>query len=121
MEDINNIPFSFDRNVSKWIAKLGISHADNSFADGITLTNTIINNYPKDEDDTVVDNFTYKYTYKTKSGDYKTLVRTVTDTEGFIGVLGLTNRVVPDDNLFYTIDFELERDPWKNYKNFYIK
>jgi len=23
--------------------------------------------------------------------------------------------------LFYTIDFELERDPWKNYKNFYIK
>jgi len=45
MENINNVPFSFDRNVSKWIAKLGVSHADNSFADGITLSNNVINNY----------------------------------------------------------------------------
>ncbi|MBR2247235.1 MAG: hypothetical protein IJ880_09455 [Bacilli bacterium] len=34
---------------------------------------------------------------------------------GFIGVLGLANRVLPDNNLFYTIDYELERDPWNNY------
>jgi hypothetical protein len=27
MENINNIPFSFDRNTSKWIAKLGVSHS----------------------------------------------------------------------------------------------
>ena len=120
MENINNIPFSFDRNVSKWVAKLGTSHADNSFADGITLTNTVINNYPQGEDDAVVDNLSYKFTYKTKSGDYKTDIRTVSKTGGFIGVLGLANRVVPDSNLFYTVDFELERDPWKNYKNFYI-
>lgn len=43
MENINNVPFSFDRNVSKWVAKLGISHSKNSFADGITLTTNIIN------------------------------------------------------------------------------
>lgn len=41
MENINNIPFSFNRDVSKWIAKLGISHANNSFAHGITLSNNI--------------------------------------------------------------------------------
>jgi len=44
MENINNIPFSFNRNTSKWIAKLGTSHTNSSFADGITLTNSIINN-----------------------------------------------------------------------------
>lgn len=41
MENINNIPFSFNRDVSKWIAKLGISHTNNSFAHGITLSNNI--------------------------------------------------------------------------------
>jgi hypothetical protein len=40
---------------------------------------------------------------------------------GFIGVLGIANRVLPDENLFYTIDYTLERDPWKNYVNFDIK
>jgi hypothetical protein len=43
MENINNIPFSFDRNVSKWIAKLGVSHSNSSFADGITLSNVLLN------------------------------------------------------------------------------
>jgi len=38
MENIHNIPFSFNRDVTKWIAKLGISHCDNSFADGIVLS-----------------------------------------------------------------------------------
>nr|DAF44565.1 MAG TPA: hypothetical protein [Podoviridae sp. ct8Lf7] len=44
MENINNIPFSFDRNTTKWLAKLGTSHSENSFADGITLSNVIIEN-----------------------------------------------------------------------------
>jgi hypothetical protein len=118
MEDINNIPFSFDRNVSKWIAKLGTSHAENSFADGITLTNTVVNNYATDG--VVVDNFQYKFSYKTKNGEIKTIVRTVANKTGFIGVLGIANRILPDDNMFYTVDFQLERDPWKNYKNFEI-
>nr|DAM10039.1 MAG TPA: hypothetical protein [Caudoviricetes sp.] len=41
MENINNIPFSFNRDTSKWIAKLGTSHSSSSFADGITLTNVV--------------------------------------------------------------------------------
>lgn len=35
---IDNIYFSFDRNTSKWISKLGITKADNSFSNGIVLT-----------------------------------------------------------------------------------
>ena len=41
-ENIDNQYFSFDRNTSKWIAKLGISKADNDFADGVTVDNNII-------------------------------------------------------------------------------
>lgn len=41
-ENINNSFFSFDRNTSKWIAKLGVSHTGNAFSDGVTLANNII-------------------------------------------------------------------------------
>lgn len=41
-ENIYNSFFSFDRNTSKWISKLGVSKADNDFSDGITLSNNII-------------------------------------------------------------------------------
>lgn len=44
MENINNMPFSFNRNTSKWIAKLGMSHAENSFANGIVLTENVFPN-----------------------------------------------------------------------------
>lgn len=40
-ENIDNVYFSFDRNTSKWIAKLGTSHADNAFSDGVTLTENV--------------------------------------------------------------------------------
>lgn len=43
-ENINNMYFSFDRNTSKWIAKLGVSHSNNDFSDGVTLSNNIIPN-----------------------------------------------------------------------------
>jgi len=36
-ENIYNQYFSFDRNTSKWIAKLGVSKHDNDFSDGVTL------------------------------------------------------------------------------------
>jgi len=134
MENINNIPFSFDRNVSKWVAKLGISHADNSFADGITLSNTVVDNY-FNENRIASDNTKFKFTYMTKGNGLKTITLDASDPnilekvdgvvqpleEGFIGILGIANRVLPDDNLFYTVDYTLERDPWKNYKNFAIK
>ena len=35
---IDNIYFSFDRNTSKWISKLGVTKSDNSFSNGIVLT-----------------------------------------------------------------------------------
>lgn len=41
-ENIYNSLFSFDRNTSKQIAKLGISRADNNWSDGIVLTENII-------------------------------------------------------------------------------
>ena len=41
MENIDNIPFSFDRDVLKGISKLGISKSGNDFSDGIVLSNNI--------------------------------------------------------------------------------
>lgn len=41
-ENIFNQFFSFDRNTSKWIAKLGVSRHDNDFSDGVTIGNNII-------------------------------------------------------------------------------
>lgn len=41
-ENIYNQFFSFNRDTSKWIAKLGISTHGNSFSDGVTLSNPII-------------------------------------------------------------------------------
>lgn len=41
-ENIYNQFFSFDRNTSKWISKLGVSRFGNDFSDGITLENNII-------------------------------------------------------------------------------
>ena len=43
-ENIYNSFFSFDRNTSKWIAKLGTSTTNSSFADGVTLDNVVIKN-----------------------------------------------------------------------------
>lgn len=40
-ENIDNMYFSFDRDTSKWIAKLGMSKAGNSFSEGIVLTENI--------------------------------------------------------------------------------
>lgn len=46
-ENINNSYFSFDRNTSKYISKLGVSRANNDFSDGITLDTNIIANDAK--------------------------------------------------------------------------
>lgn len=49
-ENIYNQYFSFDRNTSKWITKLGVSKYGNDFSDGITLDNVVIedNNWSAD-------------------------------------------------------------------------
>lgn len=41
-ENIYNQYFSFDRNTSKWISKLGISNYNNDFSDGVTLENNVM-------------------------------------------------------------------------------
>lgn len=76
MENINNIPFSFDRNTSKWIAKLGTSHTESSFADGITLSNVIIEN-SENEQGEVVTNFKVPVSYVNKKGEWVTQNYTV--------------------------------------------
>ena len=122
MENINNIPFSFDRNTSKWIAKLGTSHSNSSIADGITLSNVIVNNIVGDNGE-VVDNFKVFYTYLDKYGNEKTLEKIVhvDNRNGFIGALQLSNRMLPNPELFYQIEFTKERDNYLNYEKFDIK
>lgn len=113
MENIDNIPFSFDRNTSKWIAKLGTSHSESSFADGITLTNVI------------VDDVDYKIQvpYTTKTGEEKIATFTVAEScrNKYIGTLLLKNRVLPSSQLPYVITYSLQRDQYGNYKKFEIK
>ena len=41
-ENIYNEYFSFDRNTSKWITKLGVSKYGNDFSDGVTLEENVI-------------------------------------------------------------------------------
>lgn len=124
MENINNVPFSFDRNTSKWIAKLGVSHSENSFADGITLSNVITKNRLDSNDYAVEeDQFKFNYTYITKAGEEKTVTYEVApeDRRKFIGVLSLSNRTLPDSQVFYNISYSLERDQYQNYRKFRIK
>jgi hypothetical protein len=43
MQNIDNIPFSFNREVVKMIGKLGTSNHANDYSDGVTLSNNIMN------------------------------------------------------------------------------
>ena len=117
MDNIDNIPFSFNRDVSKWIAKLGISHSENSWARGITLSNNIFEN-----DGTTSGAQYTTITYLSKQGSYKTKNISILDRSGLVGVLGLTNHVLPQGQDIETFcTFELERDIYGNYKNYEIR
>lgn len=124
MENINNIPFSFDRNVSKWIAKLGQSHAENSFAEGIVLSQNIYNNNGK------VDGYpNISFKYLTKTGNYANYkwvsegsYAKVVDTYNLVGILNLVNQVIPEGNNIQCFEkFDLLRDIYGYYKLFSIK
>lgn len=119
MENINNIPFSFNRDTSKWISKLGTSHSNNSFADGITLSNVIINN----SKDIIVDNFNVQIEYIDKSGKIVTKNYTVPENsrKNYIGVLTLSNRILPSQQIHYQIQYSLQRDQYSNYNKFTIE
>lgn len=119
MENINNVPFSFDRNTSKWIAKLGTSHANSSFADGITLTNVVIDDTFR-ENGSATSNTNIPVTYIAKDGSQKTLTVDGSRLNKFIAGLSLSNRVLPDSQVHYKVDFELLKDSQENYKLFRI-
>lgn len=121
MENINNIPFSFNRDTSKWLAKLGTSHSDNSFADGITLSNNIINN-TYDTNYSISDIDTYQYTYQDKEGKDITVYSKVPleARKYLVGILSLSNRTLPTMNALPKITYSIERDISGNYNKFYI-
>lgn len=123
MENINNMPFSFDRNTSKWIAKLGTSHTESSFADGITLSNVIIENL-ENENGEVVTNFRVPVSYINKRGEWVTTNYSIANDnksrKKYIGVLSLSNRILPDSQLHYQVSYSLQRDQYGNYKKFEI-
>lgn len=124
MENINNIPFSFDRNTAKWLAKLGTSHSESSFADGITVSNVIIENFQNDKNE-IVTNFKVEIPYIDKQGKQQVDIAEISDTQGrgrtgYIGLLSLSNRVLPDSQLFYTVTYSLQKDQYGNYNNFEI-
>lgn len=78
MENIDNIPFSFNRDTSKYIAKLGKTQSISSFAEGVTLTNVLINNTLEKETGNatvskLVDDLSFDVEYATKLGTYKTV------------------------------------------------
>lgn len=99
-ENIYNQYFSFDRDTSKAIAKLGISKYDSQFADGITLSNNIVSDSNK----------IIKHTFENRE-----------ITCVVIGDLNISNRVLNKaDNVKYIIKYEIVRDVWKNYSNFVI-
>lgn len=87
MENINNIPFSFNRDTSKWLSKLGTSHTESSFADGITLSNVVIGK------ENVLHHINDEY--------YQ-----LNDSE-VIGILSLSNRILPE-SFNYQISYTFE-------------
>jgi len=130
MDNIINLPFSFNRDTSKWIAKLGISHADNSFADGITLTNNILENHwdSKTKGTSALTFKTYKFDKDSESNKLITLseknlnLKQPNFDKGLIGILGLTNVNFPEGKgIIYKVDFSLQRDNFRNDKLFEIK
>lgn len=48
MQNIDNIPFSFNRDVTKMIGKLGISNHDNDYSNGVTLSNNVMDIIERD-------------------------------------------------------------------------
>ena len=66
MQNIDNIPFSFNRDTVKTIAKLGVSNHNNDYSDGITLSNNVIyvKNQPPIEDPDTGDMIYQKPTFE---------------------------------------------------------
>ena len=94
-ENIYNQYFSFNRDTSKWITKLGISKEGSSFSDGIVIDNNIIPNSTSASIGIA----------KTRS------TLPVFDSAYEVGTLSLANRSLPSgDGVESFVYFTLERD-----------
>lgn len=101
-ENIYNQYFSFNRDTSKYIAKLGVSKEGNDFSDGVVLSNNIM-------------------THHQESTTPKELKEKLGKKSIKIGQLSLVNRYIDSSShITHTCDFELIRDVWGNYKHFGI-
>ena len=126
MANINNIPFSFNRNVSKWIAKLGQTHAENSFSEGIILSSNI---YDITEDSIIPTGGLYfdleKRGDKTELLKYKLYAtkskKDSVQNYSLIGVFNLKDYIVPEgEDIEYYVQYELLPDIYGYYKDFKI-
>ena len=127
MANINNIPFSFNRNVSKWIAKLGQTHAENSFSEGIILSSNI---YDITGDSIIPTGGLYfdleKRGDKTELQKYKLYATKSTSNSvkdySLIGVFNLKDYIVPEgEGIEYYVQYELLPDIYGYYKDFKIE
>lgn len=127
MANINNIPFSFNRNVSKWIAKLGQTHAENSFSEGIILSSNI---YNITEDSIISTGGLYfdleKKGSKNELQKYKLYATKSTSDSvknySLIGVFNLKDYIVPEgEDIEYYVQYELLPDIYGYYKDFKIE
>ena len=113
MVNIDNIPFSFDRTTIKAISKLGVGNHRSDFADGITLTNNVIN------DDGTVDDTSLIINYVDENGILQEKeVTNYGDIKGFVGFLNIDNRILPNND--YQVTYTLKRDHQGNHNIFKI-
>ena len=120
MQNIDNIPFSFNRDTVKSISKLGVSDHGNDFSDGVTLSNNILCHVS--DTDFKVKSKALNLTYLDQYGVEQEFVfkESVTDPR-FIGFLHLDNRTLPKGKAIYKINYSLLRDRYGNHKLFEIK
>ena len=135
VRNIDNIPFSFDRDTVKAISKLGVSDHGNDFSDGVTLSNNVLEikstgGFKVNSKDFVLSyidkqglerNHIFPTTLPENSAEGVITLKTVTRDPNFIGFLYLDNRTLPQGKAPYHIEYELLRDRQGNHKLFEIK
>lgn len=148
MQNIDNIPFSFNRDTVKAIGKLGVSDHNNDYSEGVTLSNNVMNVIGSTFDSTThkytkptfeVSNKELHMTYLNKQGEeqeyefletipanqagYENTVtlKSIIAQKDFIGFLHLDKRSLPDGKVRYHIEYQLLRDRQGNHKIFNIK
>ena len=117
MCNIDNIPFSFNRDTVKAIGKLGVSKHGNDFSDGITLSNNVLQTSSRSR---AANTFDFVYLDEHGIEQVYKLSHTPNNTGIFIGYLYTDNRVLLDNKTSYYVTYELLRDRQGNHNLFEI-